>query len=201
MQMGVKPPVVPKTLIAATQPHGGIAGGTGVIPPLLIAEPVQMPPPEPVKEIPAEESINRSEGQLNSEIIRTRLEDEVRDMPKLAPLPGFDYKNPYAAWKRTIVAVANHYELEVSDIMGPRRARHVVQARFECMYRMRVDLRMSFLSIAEKIGRDHSTVIHGVNTIRDRLLDAQKKQMQSGKVLAHGMVPRQDVPTLELAAA
>jgi hypothetical protein len=193
MRMGVKSPVIPRSLMAAAQPPGGIAGGTGLAPPLVAMA-------EPERVISKEESDNRRDGQLNSEILQGRLEEEAKALPRLMPLPGFDYEDKYSLWKRLVAAVANRYDLSVEEVFGPKRARNIVDARFECMYRMRTELCMSYLSIATKIGRDHSTIIHGVNTIRDRLLDGRMKQMQSATVPAYGMVPKQGTHTQLVAA-
>lgn len=198
MHMGVKSSIVPKKLIAAALPPGGIAGGTGLVPPLQVME----VPPEVIDAPPPKEHKNeaRERAQTAGETARARVERDNEGMPKMVPLANFDEKGQSAAWKRVVKAVAKNYDLEEADIFGPRRARNVVQARFECMYRMRVDLRMSYLNIAAKMRRDHSTVIHGVNTILHRLLDEQKRRMHSAKVPAHGMVPKLDAHP-QLAAA
>lgn len=193
MQMGVKSPVVPRHLVSAASPPGGILMGTGILPPLAK---VQEAPPEPVeREETARERTTR-------ELQKVRVSEENKGMPRLAPLPGYDYGDTFAECRRTIAAVADKFSLKSSDLTGPSRVKLVVRARFECMYRMRVDLKMSYPAIADKMGRDHSTVIHGVNTILARALDAMKAREQSHAVPARGMSPMADTHTRgELAAA
>lgn len=188
LRMGVQAPVVPKTLLIAAQPVGGIAGSTGVAPPVA-AEAVEVPPVvevvepvsvEPVVVVTAPVTAPRiTDPELMLDRQR-KIAAEADASPKLPPLPGFDkHESPIGVWKRLVVAVANKYEVEVRDILGLPRTKMVIKARFECMYRMRVDLHMSYLSIAEKLNRDHSTVVHAVHTIRARLLDEQKRREQS----------------------
>ena len=199
MGLGVSAPVGPKELLAATQPVGGVAAGTGVCPPLI-----RMPEPEyepKVVLVRSRESQERRMAQVTSSANKSRLEEEASALPRLKPLVACRRDGPFNSWRQMLAAVAQHYGLNIADILGVRRSRHVVQARFECMYRMRSELCMSFPNIAEKMGRDHSTVIHGVNTIHRRLLDAERAQMQSGAALAHGMMPKRDASSLKLVAA
>lgn len=192
MGMGVRPPVVPKALMAAALPPGGVAGGTGIIPPLKAIDPAEQEARALKKQARLKAQQERSAREAKKttcETAKDRVENDNEGMPPLEPLPGFEDVIPFSEWRRVVSAVAKRYEIEAADILGPRRARHIVQARFECMYRMRVDLKMSYLNIAEKMRRDHSTVIHAVNTILHRLLDAQKKQAHSVVAHANGMVP------------
>jgi hypothetical protein len=195
MGMGVKPPVVPKGLLSAMA-LGGLSGTTGVAPPLVI-DPTPPKPPKIIKPL----TIDGEERELTSrEVTALRVEMENADMPRLKPLRNYDYSTPFAGWKRMVVAVAEHYEVEAMDILGLPRARMIVRARQECFYRLRTELRMSYLNIAEKMNRDHSTVIHGVNTILGRLLDEQKKREHSVAALPAAMTVEARAHHPELAA-
>lgn len=206
MRMGVKAPIVPSALLAAAA-IGGVSGGTGVIPPLVsVAEFSDEPLPElsfnePDAEQEAQEA-KRRETFSNAVVNKVRMEAQISKMPRLKPLPKIDMNSCYSKWKQVVAGVAENYGIEAADILGPSRKRLVIQARFECMYRMRTDLHMSFPSIGEKVNRDHSTVMHGVNTILHRLLDEKARQRQSGgRVIAQGTSLGASTHLPELSAA
>lgn len=110
-----------------------------------------------------------------------RLAEEIENSPRLPPLPGLNLNEPGAIrWMRIIHAVAKKYEVDPEEIMGICRRRIVVVARFEIFYRLRVDLAFSYPKISHIMKKDHSTVIHGVNKIRKKLLDENKRLADDG---------------------
>jgi len=68
-------------------------------------------------------------------------------------------------------AVCEHFALPPGDLRSRRRSRHVVVPRHVAMYLCRRLLDASYPRIGELFGRDHSTVMHGVNVIETRLKD------------------------------
>ena len=66
--------------------------------------------------------------------------------------------------------------VDAKEILSPSRRREIIKARFETFYRLRVDVRMSYEKIARLMKRDHTSVMHGVYKVRDRLLDEQSKK-------------------------
>ena len=199
LRMGVKPPVVPRPLINASTAPGGIAGGTGIV------NPVKMPifiEDAPERLVSKAEHEARSLGQLNSEVLQQRREEEIGEWPLLPPLADFDAKSKFNRWRRMVAAVAHKHQLSVDEILGLSRRRPVIEARFECAYRMRTELKMTYPCISRHLKRDHSTVIHGSKVILHRILDANKKRMQSCPVRTSDMVSVvADTHTRELAAA
>lgn len=113
-----------------------------------------------------------------------KMANELMTSPRLPPLPGLVLNEPGAVrWMRVMHAVAKHHKISVADIMSETRERHVVTARFEIFYRLRIDLAMSYTRIGKLFGKDHSTVMHGVNKIRQKLLDEMKKQAEYDRSL------------------
>jgi hypothetical protein len=109
-----------------------------------------------------------------------RIEIEALEAPKLPPLyDGVSEIGEVSMWRRLVAAVAQLHGIKAADILSEKRSAHIIEARMECMYRMRVDLMMSYLNIASKLGRDHSTVIHGVKKVKRRLLDACRETAHS----------------------
>lgn len=105
-----------------------------------------------------------------------RIAQEMASAPRLPPLPGLVLDEVGAVrWLRVLHAVAKHHSVDVSEILGTSRKRHILQARFEVFYRLRVDLNLSYMKIAGLMKKDHTTVLHGVNRMRAMLLDGQSE--------------------------
>lgn len=67
-------------------------------------------------------------------------------------------------------AVSRHFHLSVADLKSYSRERNVTYARQVAMYLSRTLADSSFPTIAEKFGgRDHSTVIHAVRALEQKL--------------------------------
>lgn len=74
--------------------------------------------------------------------------------------------------KEIIEIVANHYELKVGDLKGPRRIRKYVLPRQIAMYILRTEANLPLMTIASLLGgRDHTTIMHGVEKITKQLLE------------------------------
>lgn len=167
MMNGLRPERAPLLLAAPSVGVGGIAGSTGVTPPKAARE--------------AEESFIPIRTDKNATCLGARVDDEVEWSPKLPPLkdPASDLGN-ISIWRRVVAAVARAHDVSPEEILSKKRCHNIVEARMECMYRMRIDLRMSYLNIASKLGRDHSTVIHGVRKVRTKLLDEIAQKADAG---------------------
>lgn len=71
--------------------------------------------------------------------------------------------------------VADHYNLRMTDMLSPRRARPVARPRQVAMYLAKSMTEHSLPEIGRKFGgRDHTTIIHGVRKIED-LLQADRQ--------------------------
>lgn len=107
------------------------------------------------------------------------------DLPKLKPLPGLVLNEVGAVrWMRIMHAIAAMHKIDAQDILGTSRKRHIVNARFELFYRMRTDLCMSYMKIGKLVKRDHSTIMHGVWKIRQKLLDGKRQSEDHGCLTA-----------------
>jgi hypothetical protein len=101
-----------------------------------------------------------------------QIAKDLMEAPKLPPLPGLNLDEPGAIrWMRVLHAVAKQHHVTKEEILGTSRKRHVVSARFEVFYRLRVDLRFSYTKIAALMKRDHTTILHGVHKVKESLLD------------------------------
>ncbi len=77
--------------------------------------------------------------------------------------------------KHIVNACSNMYGISVEEITGVSRRRQLVTARHVAMYIMRELTDLSFPAIAGEFGnRDHTTVIHAVNKIKQLMSEKQE---------------------------
>ncbi|MCB1226410.1 MAG: chromosomal replication initiator protein DnaA [Verrucomicrobiales bacterium] len=66
--------------------------------------------------------------------------------------------------------VASHFDLRISDLIGPRRTKNLAWGRQVAMYLVRTLVKMPLIQIGEEFGgRDHGTVIHACRQVEKRL--------------------------------
>ncbi len=72
--------------------------------------------------------------------------------------------------KEIIKIIADYYNLKITDLKGKKRKKEVVLPRQIAMYILRTEINLPLVTIANFLGgRDHTTVIHGVEKITKRL--------------------------------
>ena len=73
-------------------------------------------------------------------------------------------------YSETIIdKIAEYYKILPKDIKGKSRKRHFVKARFIAMYCIKNNTTLTLKSIADMVGRDHTTIIHSLRTIQNTL--------------------------------
>ncbi len=69
--------------------------------------------------------------------------------------------------KKLLSTVNDYFNLKMADITGPRRQKELVLPRQIAMYLMQTECNMPFEKIGQVLGgRDHTTVMHGVDKIK-----------------------------------
>ena len=77
-----------------------------------------------------------------------------------------------------ISEVARNYSVQESDILSQRRTAPICFARHVAMYIAKETTEMSYKSIGESFGRDHTSVLHACNEIEKKIKqDEQKKDV------------------------
>lgn len=85
--------------------------------------------------------------------------------------------------RRIIEEVCTYYALKPRDLRGPRRPKNLALARQVAMYLMRTLGKMPLAEIGEVLGgRDHTTVMHGVEKI-ENLLPGNKQLGEQIRVI------------------
>ncbi len=116
-------------------------------------------------------NIRELEGAINTIVCQTQLKDralsvvEIKNLLKNSAKPK---KN--ISVKDVVKTIADFYNISEEIIYNKTRKKEVVKPRQIIMYILREDLNISFPSIGEKLGgRDHTTVIHSCEKIKDEL--------------------------------
>ena len=68
-----------------------------------------------------------------------------------------------------IEKVAAFYNITIKDIKGKSRKRQFVKARFIAMYLIKNNTSLTLKTIGDIVGRDHTTIIHSLQTIQNTL--------------------------------
>ena len=76
-----------------------------------------------------------------------------------------------------INAVCNYFELKPTQIKGTKRTASLVKARHICMYLLKEELKLTYSDIGNILGgRDHTTVMHGVDKMRESTSSGLKNE-------------------------
>ena len=74
-----------------------------------------------------------------------------------------------------IDAICDFYSVKSTQIRGERRNSFLVRPRHMCMYLLKQETRLTYIEIGNLLGgRDHTTVMHGVDKVR-LLLETQER--------------------------
>ncbi len=69
--------------------------------------------------------------------------------------------------KKVLSGINQYFNLKMADLMGPRRQKELVLPRHLAMFIMYEDCRLSMEKIGQILGgRDHTTILHGIEKIR-----------------------------------
>ncbi len=104
--------------------------------------------------------INIQNKTPNVSIVQTFIKDVINDSQ---PEP--------IKIEKIISEVARTYNVSENDILSNRRTANLALARQVAMYIARETTELSYKSIGESFGKDHSTVLYNVNKIEEFLAD------------------------------
>lgn len=92
--------------------------------------------------------------------------------------PLIDTKQSYM---NMLYWIAKKHGIDAALIQSEGRNKRLVAARHELWWRVRTELNYSFPRIARLAHRDHSTIIHAVQSFSAKALDSKEAQVQSAK--------------------
>lgn len=133
-----------------------------------------------------EGNIRELEGVINSIACQAQLKNknlnlnDVKDLVKNSAKP-----KKMVSIKDLITIVANFYNIDPAEICEKTRRKEVVLPRQIIMYILREDFNTSFPTIGDKVGkRDHTTVIHSCEKIKEELKTNQLLGQQITQIRA-----------------
>ena len=122
------------------------------------------------------ENINTNIRDLESELSTILLMSDVRGLTPLQLINNGSIKVSHSAKshpttsKRIIDKVAKYYQLTPVELKSKTRVANIKTARQIAMYLLKEELQLSTTKIAAEVGvKDHTTVIHGINKIKNDL--------------------------------
>jgi chromosomal replication initiator protein len=116
-------------------------------------------------------NIRELEGAINTIVCQTQLKERVLSAMEIKNLLKNSAKpKKNVSVKDVVKTIAEFYNISEDIIYNKTRKKEVVKPRQVIMYILREDLNISFPSIGEKLGgRDHTTVIHSCEKIKNEL--------------------------------
>jgi chromosomal replication initiator protein len=133
-----------------------------------------------------EGNIRELEGVINSIVCQSQLKNkdlninEVKDLVKNNERP-----KKMVSIKDLIKIVADFYNIEPESICDKTRKKEIVKPRQITMYILREDFKTSYPTIGDKLGgRDHTTVIHSCDKIKEELKTDQTLEQQINQIRA-----------------
>ena len=122
------------------------------------------------------ENVNTNIRDLESELSTILLMSDVRGLTPLELINNGSIKvtrntklKPTTA-KRIVEKVSKYYQLNPNELKSKSRVANIKTARQIAMYLLHEELSMSTTKIATEVGvKDHTTVLHGINKIKNDL--------------------------------
>lgn len=120
-----------------------------------------------------EGNIRELEGMLNSIMMKTHVQGRDLDVLEVkAILKNTSKPKKALSIKEITKVVADFYNIDENHIYEKTRRKEVVKPRQLVMYILREDCRLSFPLIGQRLGgRDHTTVIHSCDKIKNEILE------------------------------
>jgi len=113
-------------------------------------------------------NVRELEGALNQLLAYAEMRGINPDISTAEGLLGnVRHSRPqHITSKQIIEKTAKHFQLQIDEVCGSKRDKHIVVPRQIAMYLLRSELHLSFPKIAGELGRkDHTTAIHSVEKI------------------------------------
>jgi chromosomal replication initiator protein len=132
-------------------------------------------PPEVIEYVAHRDQTNirELEGALNKILMMAQLYNRRLDMPlAMEALTDASFTQRRAATTATDIlrAVCAEFDIAEKDLLGRQRKREIVRPRHVAMYLLREQTESSLVEIGRTMGgRDHTTVLHGVERIEKDL--------------------------------
>ncbi len=121
--------------------------------------------------VSVDSNVRELEGIVNVIVCQTQLKNRPLSLLEIKNLIKNNTKpKKNISIKDVMKLIANFYNISEDSVFDKTRKKEVVKPRQVIMYILREDFNVSFPSIGDKMGgRDHTTVIHSCNKIKEDL--------------------------------
>lgn len=130
------------------------------------------------------ESTRELEGKLTQILQASKLSNEPLTLETASRFLGKTQasSNTYD-FKKVLATINQYFNIKLSDLTGPRRQKELVLPRQIAMYILHEDLGIPMEKIGDILGgRDHTTVLHGIEKIRNNLVEDKEVQRLMSEV-------------------
>lgn len=112
-------------------------------------------------------NVRELEGALNQLMAFCEMRSVRPDLKMAENLLSNSRVRPkHLSSKQVIERCARHFQIDLNEMLGPKRDKDIVLPRQVAMYLLRSELHLSFPKVARELGRkDHTTAIHSVEKI------------------------------------
>ena len=104
----------------------------------------------------------------------------IANISNLADMPEFDF---VPTIDRIIVIACRLFQVKPHEIRSPRRSTGVVRARHAVFWAVAEATEMSYPEIGRRIGRDHTTVLYGVQRAESMRHDDEQYRVKTDQLL------------------
>ena len=134
-------------------------------------------------------NIRELEGILNMIVCKSQLKGKAISLPDVRALIKHNVRpNKGVSVEEVVRRIAQYYEVAEKSIYEKTRKKEVVKPRQIIMYILREEFNVSYPSIGEKLGgRDHTTVIHSCEKIKEEVKrsTALDQELEHVRALVH----------------
>lgn len=128
-------------------------------------------------------NIREIEGMLNTILCQIQLKGDVSDEMIKEIIKSTTKPKRSVSVKNIIAKIADFYGVDEASMYAKTRRREVVKPRQIIMYVLREDFNLSYPAIGSVFGgRDHTTVIHACEKIRNILIEDEELKVQIGEI-------------------
>lgn len=131
-----------------------------------------------------QKNVRELEGALNRVIAFAQIYNKLPDLKEVKNILNAYLSVPFKKTSPQVIlkAVADFYSISLNDLTKRSRKKEVVKPRQIAMFLLREETKLSFPEIGQKLGgRDHSTVIHACEKIRNE--EASDEPMKQELIL------------------
>ncbi|MBI3485832.1 chromosomal replication initiator protein DnaA [Candidatus Daviesbacteria bacterium] len=124
------------------------------------------------------ESTRELEGKLTQILQAAKLSSEPMTLEQASRFLGKSIKpSGVYDFKKVLATINQYFNIKMADLTGPRRQKELVLPRQIAMYILYEDCRIPMEKIGDILGgRDHTTILYGIEKIRANL--SQDREMQ-----------------------